>query len=301
MQTTNMHISQLLYQHDCLIIPQLGAFVASRVPATIDRKRGVMFPPRKEIVFNKNLQHNDGVLVAYVSSQCGVSLDEANNMVSDYVATLQNQLSQVGSAHIEGIGTLKKIGSNVMLLQDKSANFLTDSYGFAQQAISVSTSGTSIPTIILHNTRRVAASIAVLTGLLMISPETRDVSIDKTYSQANVVAGLFSMSAEQPTQDATEQIAVEEAPVVEAEETAIVEPTDRYYIIVGSFPTEREADSYIATMKSQGIDGLEKLKSGKRTRVSAGQFADHDTAVRNNRTFRSIAGFENAWVLKERK
>ena len=295
-----MHISQLLYQHDCLIIPQLGAFVASRVPASIDRKRGIIFPPRKEIVFNKNLQHNDGVLVAYVANECGVSLDEANNMVADYVSALQTQLTQIGVAHIEGVGTLKQIGNSLMLLQDKSANFLPDSYGFAQQAISVAPSSVNMSTSILRNTRRVAASVAMLIGLLMISPETIDMSVDKTYSQASLVAGLFTTLPEQQTvaSETNEAKAVVE-PIVAAEK--VETQTDKYYIIVASFPNEREANNYIANMERQGINGLEKIPSGTRIRVSAGEFADYDTAIRNNKTFRSIAGFENAWVLKERK
>lgn len=294
MQATNIHISDLLYEHDCLIIPNLGAFVASRVAATIDTKRGIMLPPRKEIVFNRNLQHNDGMLVSYVARQHGISLDEANLMVSEYAELLNKQLRQTGTAHIDGIGVLKTMGNGVMLLQDKNSSFLAESYGLSQQMINITSSGSSLSAAMFGNVRKVAASVAVLIGLLMIAPETRDTSVQGQYAQASVVANLFSNAS---VNNETENSSV----VIDEIEKTQVLPADVYYIIVASFPTEREADIYITTMKNQGIDGLEKIISGKRVRVSAGEFADHDTAVRNNGTFRSIAGFENAWVLKDKK
>lgn len=290
MQPTNMHISQLLYEHDCLIVPGLGAFVASRVPATIDRKRGIMLPPRKEIVFNKNISHNDGLLVAYIAELHHVSTDIANSMIATWVAEINMQLQQKHSAQIDGIGILKLMGANVMLVQDKSNNYLADSYGFSQQAISIVSTKTIISDQFVHNIRNVAASVAVLVGLLMISPETHDTKIVGEYTQAGVVANLFSTTNTQVTTESET-----------TERQRIATPTEVYHIIVASFPNEYEADAYIKTMHNKGIDGLEKIASDKRIRISAGEFADYNVAIRNNRTFRNISGFENAWILKEKK
>ncbi len=58
----DQHISDLLYCYDCVIIPDFGGFVANYRSAEIDKKRNILYPPSKGIIFNKNLVHNDGLL-----------------------------------------------------------------------------------------------------------------------------------------------------------------------------------------------------------------------------------------------
>ena len=45
------YIVQLLHQHDCVIIPDFGGFVAQYKPATLDRVTGFSSPPSKQILF----------------------------------------------------------------------------------------------------------------------------------------------------------------------------------------------------------------------------------------------------------
>ena len=46
------HISELLYDHDCVIIPELGGFVGNYTPAQIHPVRHTFTPPFKNIIFN---------------------------------------------------------------------------------------------------------------------------------------------------------------------------------------------------------------------------------------------------------
>lgn len=294
MESTNLHIADLLFEHDCLIVPEFGAFVLSRVPATIDKKRGLMLPPRKEVVFNKHLKHNDGVLVGHVAASCNVSIDEANVMVSNYVDGLHKSIRTTGAAVVEGVGTFRAIGADFAFIADGSANFLNDSYGFAPQFVTVpSQRSLSAPT--LGQIRRVAASVAAVACLMLVAPETKDASLTSPYSQASMVQ--FT-NVDMPSVIVADEV----EPSAEANVDEVVEesvPQETFYIIVGSFPSDREATSYIASMNKQGVDGLTKMRFGKRVRVAAAQFDDHDEAVRNNRVMRKIKGFENAWVLRE--
>ena len=59
----NQIIKELLQLHDCVIFPNLGGFVAQYSPANFDEKKSVLSPPHKQILFNKNLVNNDGLLV----------------------------------------------------------------------------------------------------------------------------------------------------------------------------------------------------------------------------------------------
>jgi hypothetical protein len=57
-------ICQLLLRHSCVIIPSFGGFVAQSVSASIDKENGIIQPPSKHLLFNKNLINNDGLLTA---------------------------------------------------------------------------------------------------------------------------------------------------------------------------------------------------------------------------------------------
>ena len=49
------HIFNLLQEHDCVIVPNFGAFVARNISAKISRDGLKIYPPNKEITFNKSL------------------------------------------------------------------------------------------------------------------------------------------------------------------------------------------------------------------------------------------------------
>ena len=44
------HIFNLLQEHDCVIVPNFGAFVARNISAKISRDGSRIYPPNKEIV-----------------------------------------------------------------------------------------------------------------------------------------------------------------------------------------------------------------------------------------------------------
>ena len=48
------YIFELLQSHDCVIVPNFGAFVTRNISAKISSDGSRIFPPNKEISFNKN-------------------------------------------------------------------------------------------------------------------------------------------------------------------------------------------------------------------------------------------------------
>ncbi len=61
------HIALLLRNYDCVIIPGLGGFVANYSPSQFNRAKGLLSPPSKAIIFNRNLINNDGLLMNHLS------------------------------------------------------------------------------------------------------------------------------------------------------------------------------------------------------------------------------------------
>ena len=64
------HIEILLWEHDCVIVPGLGAFIANHASACYNENGDNMFlPPYRNVCFNQSLATNDGLLVqAYMSA-----------------------------------------------------------------------------------------------------------------------------------------------------------------------------------------------------------------------------------------
>ena len=71
-------IGDLLLRHNCVVVPSFGGFVAKQTVAVIDTANGVMLPPRKSLLFNKQLINNDGLLIAAFAQASGKSYNEAS-------------------------------------------------------------------------------------------------------------------------------------------------------------------------------------------------------------------------------
>ena len=50
------HINELLYNHNCVIVPGFGAFLTKNIAAS--RNNDVFSPPKKTIAFNRMLKEN---------------------------------------------------------------------------------------------------------------------------------------------------------------------------------------------------------------------------------------------------
>ena len=70
------YIFELLQSHDCVIVPNFGALVARNISAKISSDGSKIFPPNKELSFNKNLVKNDGLLINAISSNENISYNK---------------------------------------------------------------------------------------------------------------------------------------------------------------------------------------------------------------------------------
>lgn len=133
------HIVSLLHRYDCVVIPELGGFVANYSSSQLDRNRGVIYPPSKGIIFNKNLTKNDGLLVAEIAEALGVNYNNAFAKVNEFVNEARHNLQHGGRIEIGGLGYLYfDHERNVQFLAVNTVNFLSESFGlFPVNAIPV--------------------------------------------------------------------------------------------------------------------------------------------------------------------
>lgn len=106
MFSISKHLKSLLLEHNCVIVPDLGGFVAQYVPARYDQESQKFYPPTRLVAFNADLQMNDGLLVQSLMQTYDATFPEMQKAVEDKVADIKDQLFTIGHYDIAGIGRL---------------------------------------------------------------------------------------------------------------------------------------------------------------------------------------------------
>jgi hypothetical protein len=125
-------ISELLLRHNCVVIPSFGGFVAGQIPAVFDTDKGVMMPPRKSLLFNKQLINNDGLLATSYAHHNHLNFEVANFFIKETVQKWQKRLARGERVSIENVGFLYlDAEKNIGFEQDRYSNLLLASYGLS--------------------------------------------------------------------------------------------------------------------------------------------------------------------------
>ena len=130
MLTVEGIIGDLLMQHNCVVVPAFGGFVAQRVGAQLDAVNGTMTPPRKAILFNRQLINNDGLLIASYAQQNKIDYTAAQIAVGAVIDQWDQQLKDGFRISIDRVGFLYfDLERNLCFEQDRFYNLLMESYG----------------------------------------------------------------------------------------------------------------------------------------------------------------------------
>ncbi|MFU8843088.1 MAG: SPOR domain-containing protein [Bacteroidales bacterium] len=124
------YISDLLYRHDCVIVPDFGGFVATYAPAKIHPVTNTFYPPSKNILFNSKLIRDDGLLIDCISQKEGMLYDEAKKMLELEVWQLRSRLERRERVFLKEVGTLQiESEGRIIFEPDGTVNYLEDSFG----------------------------------------------------------------------------------------------------------------------------------------------------------------------------
>ena len=123
-------IRELLFGHDCVIVPGFGGFIGNYTPARIDKNSGTFSPPVKQISFNRNLNHNDGLLIGRISESGKINYGDSKAIVEEFVSDLRRRISKGEKVVLDMIGCFyNNHEGNIQFEPDKESNYLLDSYG----------------------------------------------------------------------------------------------------------------------------------------------------------------------------
>jgi hypothetical protein len=322
------YIPELLYRHDCVIVPGFGGFIGNYSPAVINPVHHTFYPPFKSLLFNIHLKQNDGLLASFISHAEQIPYDHAveeiRRMVEEWNSELENRkellINKTGKIIMESDGILQ-------FEQDPSVNFLPEAFGLAtlvSPAIHRPGMQDKLEKKLdryIHaprgNSRKLgrslkwAAMIALPVGLAVYLSLT---NMDQIRSfHENYTGFLFSGSSSSPVSSkkakptvilptSTGSMVVSKiTPPVQAVTSEASVPIEKkpYAIIVGAFRFRENADNLVAKLKQEGFDaGIFDTTISGLFRVSVGNFSNKDEAIAQLSAVRSTR-YSSAWLLSK--
>lgn len=130
------HISKLLLEYDCVILPGFGGIVTHYESAKKDISKQLIYPPSKSLAFNVALQKNDGLLQNYLAQQKNISFQEAKNEVEYFVNEVKSSLKSKNTYVMQGVGRFVLGEDNrIQFFPHHDTNYNIASYGLPQLSL----------------------------------------------------------------------------------------------------------------------------------------------------------------------
>src|SRR5210317_2359065 len=101
------YISELLFDHDCVILPGFGGFITNYSGARIHPIKHNFYPPSRTVVFNANLRTSDGLLTNHISRSENISYQEATQVVNEFAAQSLEDLNNGATLTLKNIGACR--------------------------------------------------------------------------------------------------------------------------------------------------------------------------------------------------
>jgi nucleoid DNA-binding protein len=314
-------IRELLFGHDCVVVPGFGGFIGNYTPARIEKSTGTFYPPVKQISFNRNLNHNDGLLAGRISIALKINYGDARNLVEEFVAGLRKKLEKGEKIVFDNIGSfVNNTEGNVQFEPDKTINYHLDSYGLEPfQCLPLE--GYDVrKRIIRHrekdpvkqaSIRKVlwrAAVIIPLLSLLFVVPFKTDLfkaKVESTTMNPLVTAEFENNKKAVDQGNSIEASGKEETtnPIsYKTSSTVVAAPAlpakSEYYVITGSFRSKENAVSQINILREEGFTAEIVAADNGFYRVCAMTCNDLNSAdIKKDSILKKFPG---AWVSRKK-
>lgn len=171
-------IHTLLYDNDCVVVPNFGGFIKRKHPTVIDKKHHSIKPKGQTVFFNSALTHHDGLLANCIAEEQNLSYQNALESIADWVKNAEKTLSLHGRLKFGKMGTffMNQDGKK-WFSPDPNLNFSKASYGLETLVVQAITEEPKAPSeqketaapVLQHHTKKpkrtllkIAASLVLL-------------------------------------------------------------------------------------------------------------------------------------------
>lgn len=315
------YIKELLFEHDCVIVPGLGGFLTQYISADIHPITHKFTPPAKRVAFNEQLQSNDGLLVTVVSQAENISRPEAARLVNDFVKKVKESIEKINLFELSEIGRLFYNKHNKLEFEpETSINYFEESYGLSElffKPIERNFTTMNKPSTTekpltkqdkkytepiedkpASNTALIVFSILFLvfsgaTAIFYLNQDNEDLASINPF----VIFGDKKEVVETPK---PAPVAVEEpAPVTEEPETSEISSTSgRFFVIAGSFKNRDNAYKLKEKFESENktVSIIEPTGDKNFYRVAIADFDSKETAKASLKNLKASYG-KSLWIL----
>lgn len=319
------YIKELLYRHECVTVPNFGAFLTRSIHVLIQTDTGVFTPPRKEVSFNHLLKSNDGILAHYMAQKENVSYEQALRKIEKEVIVWKQRLN---TQHLTfaGIGEMRlNPQKKISFSPFGSINFDLSSFGlisFIRKPIfnpPLHTKETK-PITIMENENKddlmftpagnenkrspiMRYAIIGVIGISLIGAvyyfgnqyiadeKAKATEMAQKKIKSNVQKATFNLGALSEvdlTLEANPEV-IEDAPLAQT----------YYSVIAGTYRSMENAEKKLAQLQAEGFDAaFTEVNPEGLNRVAYGRFTSKREAL-NLHNYIRYALKEEAWYLEE--
>ena len=309
-------LEHLLYEHECVIIPQFGGFVVNAQDFQFNAKEGKIYPKRKCVAFNEKLKTDDRFLTTEWAKKQSITQKEASVEIAAISKELKSQISTQGYLTVGELGAFTMNSEN-RLSFSPNPDFNADLSVFGLFPVGL---GHAIP----KEKKTILEETPVAEDLPTYSPEPSPIKVSRSayvYALiAFIVGGLGAFFLTEPSshqsQSSLNPIKIEKkvmTPVAVAAPAApapvqvdtvqkkvipapaeVTKQTDQdvIYLVAASFQSLTQAEKGLKEFKSRGFDQAEIILKNEQTkfyRISLGTEHSMD------------AGYAKAMELKATK
>ena len=287
----NNHIYPLLKEYDCVVIPNFGSFVSRNISAKFSENHTQLLPPNKEIVFNKNLKENDGVLTKTISDVRNISYTESEKKINSWVKKINKKISKGKSISFQNIGLLRKVDKNFIFEPNRNSIFLKSSYGLSA-VDSLEVNNTKVIKPSFNNPMLKYAAILIL--FISFSAISINSYFDSVKSFNENSYSVANKEINKKIQRATFNI----SPTVPLVTLPIEKNYGNFHIIAGSFRFEENSLKMIGLLQKKGFTEARKVSVNQYGLIQVA-YNSYDSVEQARAALELLRDSqdENAWLL----
>ena len=320
------YIKELLFLHECVILPEFGGFIANYRSAEIDHSQKTLLPPSKNISFNENLVHNDGLLISFLSKKKGIGYVDSKRIITNFINEIKSHLKKGKKVYFEEIGCfILDDQDNLQFEPDTSTNFLIDSFGLSSfhfnsledydvnKRIIRKTNDEDTTEKLLRKRRlqRVLVGVPLLIALALIPFKAPDINnfkheisslnpvnnqtdhsiINKPSSDNSSLDNTIDQQSEKKETMIYQEVGINNT--VEESNTVI----NKFYLINGSFRIYNNAVNLKQQLTNEGYDAEILDAENNMFRVAIRSFPSRNEALLELSRIRAEKGKDSVWLL----
>ena len=294
-------LEHLLYEHECVIIPQFGGFVVNAQGFSFNQKEGKIYPKKKCVAFNEKLKTDDRFLSTEWAKKQAITLQESSAEITFFSKELKSQLLINGEVIFGSLGVFT-LNQEKRISFSPNPDFNADLTVFGLYPVGLgyinhnkenkialvpSPTADDLPEIAIEEYQEIKMSRSVyvyallafilggLGAFFLTAPASNQSqsSLNPIKIEKKLAAPIKSVGA--PIKDT---ITVKELPTLSIKEVLANEQQDHnlnevIYLVAASFQSLEQAEKGLKEFKSRGFDQAEiilKNENSKFYRISLG-------------------------------